>query len=109
MEIKDLDRTKIPLYFYSDGRVSELTPTRVQRGIWSLFSMQSVILLCLRAQCRHDSLSAAVQQALVFLVLWQGKTAIENLPLYYIDFDVNISAIRPFRQFSRTRKDHNAD
>ena len=32
MEIKDVDNSKIPLYFYTDGRGSELAPTQVQRG-----------------------------------------------------------------------------
>lgn len=32
MEIKDVDGRKIPLYFYTDGRGSELAPARVQKG-----------------------------------------------------------------------------
>ena len=32
MEIKDVDGRKIPLYFYTDGRDSELAPAQVQRG-----------------------------------------------------------------------------
>ncbi|KAI0528336.1 heterokaryon incompatibility protein-domain-containing protein [Xylaria digitata] len=32
MEIKDVDGTTIPLYFYTDGRGSELAPARVQKG-----------------------------------------------------------------------------
>ncbi|KAI0914716.1 heterokaryon incompatibility protein-domain-containing protein [Ustulina deusta] len=32
MEIKDVDGTKIPLYFYTDDRGSELAPAQVQKG-----------------------------------------------------------------------------
>jgi hypothetical protein len=32
MEIKDVDGTTIPLYFYTDGRGSELVPAQVQKG-----------------------------------------------------------------------------
>ena len=32
MEIKDVDGREIPLYFYTDGRGSELAPAQVQRG-----------------------------------------------------------------------------
>jgi hypothetical protein len=32
MEIKDVDSTTIPLYFYTDGRGSELVPAQVQKG-----------------------------------------------------------------------------
>ncbi|KAI9836771.1 MAG: hypothetical protein M1819_000936 [Sarea resinae] len=32
MEIKDVDGTQFPLYFYTDGRGSELAPAQVQRG-----------------------------------------------------------------------------
>lgn len=32
MEIKDVDGRKIPLYFYTDSRGSELAPAQVQRG-----------------------------------------------------------------------------
>ena len=32
MEIKDIDGRKIPLYFYTDGRGSELAPAQVQKG-----------------------------------------------------------------------------
>lgn len=32
MEIKDVDGRKIPLYFYTDGRGSELTPAQLQKG-----------------------------------------------------------------------------
>jgi hypothetical protein len=32
MEIKDIDGTTIPLYFYTDGRGSELVPAQVQKG-----------------------------------------------------------------------------
>ena len=31
MEIKDVDGRKIPLYFHTDGRGSELAPAQVQR------------------------------------------------------------------------------
>ncbi len=32
MEIKDVKGATIPLYFYTEGRGSELTPGRVQKG-----------------------------------------------------------------------------
>ena len=32
MEIKDVDGTTIPLYFYTDGRGSELVPAQVKKG-----------------------------------------------------------------------------
>ncbi|KAJ8123774.1 hypothetical protein ONZ43_g350 [Nemania bipapillata] len=32
MEIKDVDDTKIPLYFYTEERGSELAPTQIQKG-----------------------------------------------------------------------------
>ncbi|OAL54572.1 hypothetical protein IQ07DRAFT_628371 [Pyrenochaeta sp. DS3sAY3a] len=32
MELKDVDGTTIPLYFYTDGRGSELVPGKVQKG-----------------------------------------------------------------------------
>lgn len=32
MEISDIDGRKVPLFFYTDGRGSELAPAQVQRG-----------------------------------------------------------------------------
>jgi hypothetical protein len=32
MEIKDVDGITIPLFFYTDGRGSELAPAQVQKG-----------------------------------------------------------------------------
>ena len=32
MEVNDIDGRKVPLFFYTDGRGSELTPPKVQKG-----------------------------------------------------------------------------
>ena len=47
MEIKDVDGRKIPPYFYTDGRGSELAPSQVQRSTRSQFSTHNVTRLCL--------------------------------------------------------------
>jgi hypothetical protein len=48
MEIKDVDGTNIPLYFYTDGRGSELASTQVQKGytVAILYAERHAFMFC---------------------------------------------------------------
>lgn len=55
MEIKDVDGRKIPLYFYTDGRGSELAPAKVQRGytVAILYAQRHAFMFC-EPGIRHE-------------------------------------------------------
>lgn len=55
MEIKDVDGRKIPLYFYTDGRGSELAPAHVQRGytVAILYAQRHAFMFC-EPGIRHE-------------------------------------------------------
>ncbi|PGH26701.1 hypothetical protein AJ80_01647 [Polytolypa hystricis UAMH7299] len=55
MEIEDIDGTKIPLYFYTDGRGSELAPARVQKGytVAILYAQRHAFMFC-EPGIRHE-------------------------------------------------------
>ncbi|KAL9127121.1 MAG: hypothetical protein Q9217_003947 [Psora testacea] len=55
MEIKDVDGRKIPLYFYTDDRGSELAPAQVQRGytVAILYAQRHAFKFC-EPGIRHE-------------------------------------------------------
>ena len=55
MELKDVDGTIIPLYFYTDGRGSELAPAQVQRGytVAILYAERHAFMFC-EPGIRHE-------------------------------------------------------
>ncbi|KAK3167162.1 hypothetical protein OEA41_010288 [Lepraria neglecta] len=55
MEIKDVNGRKIPLYFYTDGRGSELAPAQVQRGytVAILYAQRHAFMFC-EPGIRHE-------------------------------------------------------
>jgi hypothetical protein len=55
MEIEDVDGAKIPLYFYTDSRGSELAPAQVQRGytVAILYAERHAFMFC-EPGIRHE-------------------------------------------------------
>jgi hypothetical protein len=55
MEIKDVNGTTIPLYFYTDSRGSELVPAQVQKGytVAILYAERHAFMFC-EPGIRHE-------------------------------------------------------
>ncbi|PGH36549.1 hypothetical protein GX50_00586 [[Emmonsia] crescens] len=55
MKIEDVDGTRIPLLFYTDGRGNELAPTQVQKGytVAILYAKRHVFMFC-EPGIRHE-------------------------------------------------------
>ena len=66
MEIEDVDGAKIPLYFYTDSRGSELAPSRVQKGytVAILYAKRHAFLYCEPGIRHEDPMMIKVLQKL---------------------------------------------
>ena len=71
MEIKDVDGRKIPLYFYTDGRGSELAPAQVQRGytVAILYAQRHAFMFCEPGIRHEDPRMIKVPQQLPIYVI----------------------------------------
>jgi hypothetical protein len=71
MEIEDVDGAKIPLYFYTNSRGSELALSRIQKGytVAILYAKRHAFLYCEPGIRHEDPLMIKVLQKLPSYIL----------------------------------------
>ena len=78
MEIKDIDGNKIPVFFYTDGRGSELAPAQVQKGytVAFLYAQRHAFLFCEPGIRHEDPQMIKVPQKLPIYVIKLGSCSL---------------------------------
>ncbi len=84
MEIKDVDGRKIPLYFYTDGRDSELAPAQVQRGytVAILYAQRHAFVFCEPGIRHEDPRMIKVPQQLPIYIITANERHATQINFY---------------------------